>query len=163
MLVARNRRKQIIFAHVASRKGVAHEHGAKDLEQDVRKLGYYDVLLKCGGEPALKNAQEEVSRLRREPIVMETCGVGDSRANGAADQVVQALWRTSSSCEVWSGVALAGEGPGLAVLVGQAARGSLVQAQRWPRLSGSIREVEGREDQAGHRRVWRGVHYHMNH
>lgn len=60
VLVARDRRTQMIFAHVVPRKGLSHEHGAKELEADIKKPGYREVLLNCDGEPALKCVQEEV-------------------------------------------------------------------------------------------------------
>lgn len=65
--------------------------GAKELEQDIRKLGYYEVLLRCASEPALNNLRQEVRRLRKELAVLENSGVGDIRANGAAEQSAQTL------------------------------------------------------------------------
>lgn len=84
VLVARDRRTQMIF-------GLSHEHSARELEMGIRKLGYYEVVLKCGSEPALKSVQEEVRRLRKEPTILDNSRVGDSRANGAAERAVQAI------------------------------------------------------------------------
>ena len=38
--VARDRRTQMLFAHVVPRKGMVHEHGAVAMLQDLEKLGY---------------------------------------------------------------------------------------------------------------------------
>lgn len=54
------------------------------------KLGYHELILKCGGELALKSLQEEVKRTRAELRVLEHCGAGDSQSNGAAEKAVQA-------------------------------------------------------------------------
>lgn len=81
VLLARDRRMQGIFAHLALRRGLAHEHGAKELEQDIRKLGYYEALLKCDGEPALMCVQEEVKPIRREPTTIDIYVVGSSQAS----------------------------------------------------------------------------------
>lgn len=79
------------------RNGLSHEHGAKELEISIDMLGYYEVLVMCGGEPALKRVQEEVKRMRREPTITDNFGAGDSRANSAAEQAVQALGSRSGS------------------------------------------------------------------
>lgn len=52
------------FAHVVSRKVLAHEHGLKEMLKDVAKFGYHEVILKCDGEPALRSVQEVVQRRR---------------------------------------------------------------------------------------------------
>lgn len=65
VLVALDRRTQMILANMVPRKRLAHENVAKELEHDVEKLGYHEVLLRCGGEIALKSVHMEVKRLRR--------------------------------------------------------------------------------------------------
>lgn len=79
----RDRRTGMQFAHVVPSKGLAHE------QQDLSKLGYYEVILNCIGEPALRSAQEEVQLRREAPIFVESSGVGDSQSNGAAEREVQ--------------------------------------------------------------------------
>lgn len=91
VLVARDRRTQMLFAHVVPARGLSHEHGAKELELDIQKLGYSEGLLKCDGEPALESVQEEVRRIRKEPTIIDNSGVGGSRSNGAAERAVQAI------------------------------------------------------------------------
>ena len=73
------------------RKGLASEHSAKVLQEDLKKLGYGTVLLKCDGEPALKAVQEEVARQRTGQTLLENSPVGDSQANGAAERAVQSV------------------------------------------------------------------------
>ena len=91
VLVARDRRTKMIFAHVVPKKGFTHEHGAEEMMKDISKLGYHEVILKCDGEPALKSVQEEVRRKRTEKTILENSPVGDSRANGVAERAVQAV------------------------------------------------------------------------
>ena len=50
--IARDRRTKMVFAHVVPRKGMTHEHGAEEMLEDLKKLGYDEVILKCDGEPA---------------------------------------------------------------------------------------------------------------
>lgn len=54
------------------------------MSDDLGKLGYHEVILKCDREPALPNAQEEVQRRREGATILENSGVRDSQANGAA-------------------------------------------------------------------------------
>lgn len=68
----------------------AHEQGAHELLKNLQTLGYHEATLKFDGEPALTSAQEEVRRRREAPTILESLGVGNSQANGAAKRVVQA-------------------------------------------------------------------------
>ena len=89
--VARDRRTQMIFANVVPRKGMIHEHGAKSMVEDLEKLGYHEIILKCDGEPALKNVQAEVQRRRTAQTILENSVPGDSKSNGAAERAVKAV------------------------------------------------------------------------
>ena len=89
--VARDRRTQMIFANVVPRKGMIHEHGAKSMVDDLAKLGYHEIILKCDGEPALKNVQAEVQRRRSAQTILENSVPGDSKTNGAAERAVKAV------------------------------------------------------------------------
>ena len=89
--VARDRRTQMLFAHVVPRKGMIHEHGAVAMVKDIEKLGYKEVILKCDGEPAMKSVQEEVKKRRIDATILENSVPGDSRSNGAAERAVKAL------------------------------------------------------------------------
>lgn len=60
--VFRDRRTHKLFAHVVPRKVLAHEHGAEELIKDITTLAYQELILKCDGEPALKNLQDEVEQ-----------------------------------------------------------------------------------------------------
>ena len=89
--VARDRRTQMLFAHVVPRKGMVSEHGAVAMVKDIEKLGYKEVILKCDGEPAMKSVQEEVKRRRSDTTILENSVPGDSKSNGAAERAVKAL------------------------------------------------------------------------
>ena len=89
--VAKDRRTQMIFANVVPRKGMIHEHGAKSMVEDLAKLGYHEIILKCDGEPALKNVQAEVQRRRAAQTILENSVPGDSKTNGAAERAVKAV------------------------------------------------------------------------
>ena len=81
----------MIFAHMVSKKGITHEFGADAMIEDLEKLGYKEVILRCDGEPALKAVQEEVKARSIYQTIMENSPAGDSRANGAAERAVQAV------------------------------------------------------------------------
>ena len=51
---------------------------------------FYEIILKCDGDQALKTSLEEVRRQRSEKTILENSPVGDRRANGAAERAVQA-------------------------------------------------------------------------
>ena len=85
------------FAHVAPRKGMPDAHAAEEMTQDIKKLGYGDVILKSDGEPALIATQEEVQRRRGQKTVLENSPVGDSRANGHAERAAQTIAKQVSS------------------------------------------------------------------
>lgn len=59
--------------------GLAHEHGSEELLKDVGELGHHEVILKCGGKPALRGAQDEVNRRREAPTILEkNSGMGNT-------------------------------------------------------------------------------------
>merc|ERR1712240_171121 len=89
--VARDRRTQMLFAHVMPRKGMVCHHGADAMEKDIAKLGYQEIILKSDGEPAIKAVQEEVKRRRTANTILENSARSDSRANGAAERAVKAV------------------------------------------------------------------------
>lgn len=62
------------FGHAVPRKGLAHEHGAHELAQDI--LANHEVKLKCDWAPALRSLQEEVKRCMGEPTMMENGCMG---------------------------------------------------------------------------------------
>jgi hypothetical protein len=89
--VARFVTSKAIFAHPVSKKGMGHEHGAKEMIKDIAKVGHTEIILKCDGEPALKQVQEEVKARREQETTLENSPVGCSRSNGIAERAVQAL------------------------------------------------------------------------
>ena len=91
VLNVRDRRTQMLSAHVVPHKGMIEEHGANSLMSDLERLGYKEVILKRDGEPAMKRVQAELKRRRDDPTILENSLVGDSRANGAAERAVKAV------------------------------------------------------------------------
>ena len=61
--VARDRKTQMLFAHVVPRKGMMCIHGAEEMEKDIDKLGHKEIILKSDGEERSggSEAQEERS------------------------------------------------------------------------------------------------------
>lgn len=94
VLVITGTKTNMVFAHVAPQRELAHEHGSHDLK-DVATFGHREVILECGGTPALRSVREEVKRLREAPTMLYTSGVGDSQANSAAQRFVQSLGEQS--------------------------------------------------------------------
>lgn len=82
VLVIRDRRTGMLFAHVAPRKGFAHEHGSMEMLKELSKLWYHEVILKYDGEPALRGVQEEAQRRREAPTLVE-----NSRIAGAVSPI----------------------------------------------------------------------------
>ena len=69
--VARDVWSGYLFAHAVPRKGLTHEHGAKELIKDVEQLGHTKVIIKTDGEPAMKSFQEEVKARREHPTILD--------------------------------------------------------------------------------------------
>merc|ERR1712240_2189 len=89
--VARDRRTQMLFAHVVPRKGMVCQHGADAMEKDIETLGYKEIILKSDGEPAIRSVQEEVKRRRKDNTILDNSVPGDSKSNGAAERAVKAV------------------------------------------------------------------------
>ena len=84
-------RTQMIFGHVVPRKGMMDAHGCNEMCNDLEKLGYSEIILKCDEEPALINIQNTVAARRQRKTVCENSPVGDSQSNGKAERAVQTL------------------------------------------------------------------------
>lgn len=77
VLVTRDRRTSVSSAHAVPTKGLAHEHGAQELLKDNQMLRHLAIVLKCGGETALRSVPEEVKRRGEGATVLDNSGVGD--------------------------------------------------------------------------------------
>ena len=44
--VARDEESRALFVHAVPRKGMTHEHGAKEIIKDITKIGYKKVVIK---------------------------------------------------------------------------------------------------------------------
>ena len=76
--VARDRKTQMLFAHVVPRKGMISQHGADAMVKNIEKLRYKEIILKSDVEPAIRAVQEEVRRRRTENAIPENSPPGDS-------------------------------------------------------------------------------------
>lgn len=57
VLVVRDRRMQMLFAHVAARKSLAHEHGSQEPTNAIQTMAYHELIFKCDCEPALRSVR----------------------------------------------------------------------------------------------------------
>lgn len=77
-----------MFAHIVPSKRLTYEQGSQDLLQDLQKLGYHGVIVKCDEGPALRSAQEEVHG-RREATDILTRAVGIVKPIGQHRELVR--------------------------------------------------------------------------
>lgn len=85
---------QMLFAHAAPRKGLAHEQASHEFIKDTLKMGGQGWALHRDGELSLRSVQEEAKGRREAPTVLNN-EVGDSQANGAAERAGKALGEVS--------------------------------------------------------------------
>ncbi len=90
MLVGRSRDRKFLIAHVVPMKGADHEWIVKQINQDLRRMGFHSaVLLRTDQEPALVDLMKEVAKGRDAETMLEESPVGDSAANGFIERGVQ--------------------------------------------------------------------------
>ena len=87
--VARDEESRALFVHAVPRKGMTHEHGARELCKDIKKIGYKKIAIKGDNEPAIVSLQEEIRNSRDEETLLENSPVGQSQSNGVAERAVQ--------------------------------------------------------------------------
>ncbi len=90
-VVMRDWSSKAIFAHLIPGKGSDHDWTAHQLVNDIKKLGYKDVVIRSDQEPAIMALVDKVAQLRDEVTIKESSPVGDSQANGMAERGVQAV------------------------------------------------------------------------
>ena len=88
--VARDEESRGLFVHAVPRKGMTHEHGARELCKDIQKIGYKKIVIKGDNEPAIVSLQEETRNSREDETILENSPVGQSQSNGIAERAVQA-------------------------------------------------------------------------
>ena len=88
--VTRDEESRALFVHAVPRKGMTHEHGAKEFCNDITKIGYKKVVIKGDNEPAIHSLQEEIRSRRDDETIIENSPVGQSQSNGVAERAVQA-------------------------------------------------------------------------
>jgi hypothetical protein len=88
--VARDEESRALFVHAVPRKGMTHEHGAREICKDITKIGYKKIVIKGDNEPAIHSLQEEIRSKREDDTVIENSPVGQSQSNGVAERAVQA-------------------------------------------------------------------------
>ena len=78
----------MIFARVVPNKGKC-QYAIKAMAADLGALGHKDMVLKSDGEPAIEYLKEAVKAEVNARVVLETSPVGESKSNGAAENIVQ--------------------------------------------------------------------------
>ena len=91
VLVCKCKETKMMFSHAIDKKGVSDEYGTKCLIDDLSTLGRKKVILKCDGEPAIKDLQREVKKCREEETLTENSPKTSSQSNGIAERAVQAF------------------------------------------------------------------------
>ena len=91
VLVGRDRRTGMFFAHAVPYKGAGVEWVAQQMVCDISKCGFDGrVALRSDQEPALQDLMGEVARLRGDlPTVLLASLVGDSQSNGFVERAVR--------------------------------------------------------------------------
>ena len=93
VLVGRDRKTGMFFAHAVPYKGAGVEWVAQQMARDISKCGYHGrVVLRSDQEPASQDLMGEVARLRGDlPTVLEASPVGDSQSNGFVERAVRSV------------------------------------------------------------------------
>ena len=95
VLVARFSDSKSLAGHVVPHKGASHRWSVDQVCRDLRKFGLAGtVILRSDQEPALVDLLKEVAKVREASgmkTIIEHSAVGESQANGTAEQAVQAV------------------------------------------------------------------------
>ena len=98
VLVGREKRSQMLIAHVVPVKGAGAQWIVDQVVRDIRKLGVHGkIILKCDQEPAILDVMNAICRARGEDstgemlTVIEMAPKGESQSNGRAERAVQEL------------------------------------------------------------------------
>lgn len=90
---------QMLFAHVAPREGLAHEHGSQELIKDSQKLGDQELILKCGRELVLRSAQEEAKRRGEAPTLLDDSGCWAQPGHLSGREGGTGVWSKCGRCD----------------------------------------------------------------
>ena len=78
------------------RRAQEQGYAVKQLDGILKMFGNYGkVVLRSGGEVAIKDLLQKVGETRASQTLIETIPKGDSRANGRAERAVQRMSTTS--------------------------------------------------------------------
>ena len=90
MLVAKDRRKEMVFALPLERKGAADPHAVEKLAEWVDVLGSTKVAIRRDGEPTVMQVAAVIRDARRARSVttLETSTAGDQAGNGLVERAV---------------------------------------------------------------------------
>ena len=95
LLIGRDSRSKMLFAHMIPRKGISHgSWNFERVNEDIAKLGYRRLIVKQDKEPAIVAQVREAQRIAGGIEVLdELAHTGDPQSNGAAEQ---AVWTVKS-------------------------------------------------------------------
>ena len=88
-LVYRDDKTKMVFGHICEHKGASDVWALSRVNEDLSRLGYSDMILKCDGEPAIVQVMEKIKTTRTENIIIQQPPAYDPQANGSAEKAVQ--------------------------------------------------------------------------
>lgn len=93
VLVGKDRRSEMIFAHVVPHKGATVDWLIPQLVRDLQKLGFWGaVTIKTDGEPAIAAVVQELARARGNlRTILEMSPPSDSQSNGHAERAIRTV------------------------------------------------------------------------
>ena len=87
-LIVKDRDTKTIHGHIVNEKGVGDGWILSKLMEDIDNLGYTELILKGGGEPALVQVMNEVKRQRPHKTILEHPPAYDPMSDGAVEKAV---------------------------------------------------------------------------
>ena len=89
ILVGRDQRSTMVFAHTVSSKGVSHSpYNVQCMMRDLRRLGYNKLILKSDNKRSIVYQVIEMAKLSGIEVIPEFSATNDSQSNGLAERVV---------------------------------------------------------------------------
>ena len=78
-----------LAAHVVEQKGAKDQWAVERILDDIKMFGHTDIIMKCDGEPALIQVQDEIIEKRTAGSVPQNPPAYDPQANGAVERGAQ--------------------------------------------------------------------------
>ena len=88
-IITKDEESGCLAAHVVEQKGTKDQWAVERTLDDIKMFGHTDIILKCDGEPALVEVQDEVIARRTAGTVPQNPPAYDPQANGSVERGVQ--------------------------------------------------------------------------